>query len=161
MKSVTFIRHAKSSWEFNVPDRERPLNKRGTNDAILTATYFKSLDVLHDLIIASPAQRTLATYDIFNHILNTETITFQIFESLYDFEGSGVRNTLLNLDDDFNSVMVFGHNFALTSLANTLSFSNIQHVPTCGLYKIEFDISCWKDLKQGQLTHFITPKQLK
>ena len=32
MKSIIFIRHAKSSWEFNLPDKKRPLNKRGLFD---------------------------------------------------------------------------------------------------------------------------------
>ncbi|NJN77631.1 MAG: hypothetical protein HC803_04300 [Saprospiraceae bacterium] len=34
MKTVLFIRHAKSSWkDVNLKDIERPLNKRGLRDA--------------------------------------------------------------------------------------------------------------------------------
>ena len=34
MKTWVMVRHAKSSWEFNLPDRERPLANRGVKDAI-------------------------------------------------------------------------------------------------------------------------------
>lgn len=35
MKKLIIVRHAKSSWEHNLPDHERPLNQRGFNDADL------------------------------------------------------------------------------------------------------------------------------
>ena len=161
MKSITFVRHAKSSWEYNLPDIERPLKQRGTTDAILVASHFKELKIAHDLVISSPAQRTLSTYDIFNHELDMESLPFNVIEQLYDFEGTSVNTVLTNLEDKFNAVMLFGHNFALTKLANQLSQSVIDHVPTSGLFRVEFDINSWCQLDKGKLTHFITPKQLK
>ena len=50
MKTVTFIRHAKSSWEKNLPDRDRPLKGRGVKDAMLVANYFKGLGSYFDKI---------------------------------------------------------------------------------------------------------------
>ena len=35
MKTWVMVRHAKSSWEFNLTDRERPLAERGVKDAVL------------------------------------------------------------------------------------------------------------------------------
>ena len=83
-----------------------------------------------------------------------------VIESLYDFEGHAVKTELTKLNNSFGSVMLFGHNFALTKMANQLS-NTIDHVPTSGLFRIEFNIDFWSQLKNGQLTHFITPKQLK
>lgn len=161
MKSVTFIRHAKSSWENNLPDRDRPLKERGVEDAMLVAKHFKGLYISHDLIVSSPANRAISTYDIFNYVLDTKSISLNVIESLYDFEGSAVKTELTKLSNSFSSVMLFGHNFALTKMANQLSNTIIDHVPTSGLFRIEFNINLWSQLKIGQLTHFITPKQLK
>ena len=33
MKTLTIVRHAKSSWNTNHEDHDRPLNKRGVRDA--------------------------------------------------------------------------------------------------------------------------------
>lgn len=161
MKSVTFIRHAKSSWENNLPDRDRPLKERGVKDAMLVANYFKGLSINHDLIVSSPANRALSTYDIFNYLLDMKSISLNVIESLYDFEGPAVKAELSILSNSFSSVMLFGHNFALTKMANQLSKTNIEHVPTSGLFRIEFNVDLWSQLKIGKLTHFITPKQLK
>jgi phosphohistidine phosphatase len=161
MKSVTFIRHAKSSWENNLLDRDRPLKEIGVKDAMLVANYFKGLSINHDLIVSSPANRALSTYDIFNYVMDMKSISLNVIESLYDFEGHAVKTELTKLNNSFSSVMLFGHNFALTKMANQLSNTTIDHVPTSGLFRLEFNIDLWSQLKIGQLTHFITPKQLK
>ena len=58
MKSITFIRHAKSSWKQQLPDHKRPLNKRGLFDA----EFMSSLDVVKsfqpDAVFCSSAKRT-------------------------------------------------------------------------------------------------------
>lgn len=161
MKTVTFIRHAKSSWENNLPDRDRPLKERGVKDAMLVANYFKGLRINHDLILSSPANRALSTYDIFNYVIDMKSISLKVIESLYDFEGHALKIELTKLSNSFSSVMLFGHNFALTNMVNQLSDTTIDHVPTSGLFRIEFNIDLWSQLKTGQLTHFITPKKLK
>ena len=35
MKTWIMVRHAKSSWALDVPDRERPISDRGVRDATL------------------------------------------------------------------------------------------------------------------------------
>ena len=40
MKKITFLRHAKSSWEYNVPDRDRPLMEKGINDIKKVSNIF-------------------------------------------------------------------------------------------------------------------------
>ena len=41
MKELILIRHAKSSWKYNVIDHERPLTDRGLEDAMLVSNYLK------------------------------------------------------------------------------------------------------------------------
>jgi phosphohistidine phosphatase len=65
MKSITFIRHAKSSWEYQLPDEKRPLNKRGLFDA----EFMSSLDIVNsfqpDAVFCSSAKRTRETCRVF------------------------------------------------------------------------------------------------
>ena len=42
MKTVILVRHGKSSWEYNVSDRDRPLMERGIKDVNKVAKEFQS-----------------------------------------------------------------------------------------------------------------------
>ena len=65
MKKIILIRHAKSSWEHNVSDLERPINKRGFNDAILIAGILNNLSIDIDAVFSRISKRTLQTAKIF------------------------------------------------------------------------------------------------
>ena len=69
MKSIVFIRHAKSSWKFRLADEKRPLNKRGLFDA----EFMSSLDIVKsfqpDAVFCSTAKRTRETCDFFLKML--------------------------------------------------------------------------------------------
>ena len=161
MKTITFIRHAKSSWEYNVPDRERPLNIRGNKDAELVSNYIKDKLGAMDYIFCSPANRTLSTYDIFNYYCNWNSIPFKTSEQLYDFSGESIINFINSLPNELNNVTIFSHNNALFNIINKLGNNNIDKFPTCSLVKIQFEINEWANLKQGNLLIHLTPKHLK
>ncbi len=65
MKTLLILRHAKSSWkDDNLPDRERPLNKRGQEDAPKMGALLRKHDLLPDLVLSSPAQRARSTAEL-------------------------------------------------------------------------------------------------
>ena len=161
MKKLTLVRHAKSSWEFNVSDRERPLKKRGINDAKLVSLNFMKSPVNIDFIYTSPAKRAYSTCEIFIKNLDFPTNRIKESEGLYDFGGEGVMNFVKNLDDQLNTVMIFGHNHAFTSIVNLYGNWYIDNLPTSGLVLIEFDAQSWKDVKHGQTKQVILPRDLK
>ena len=60
MKALFILRHAKSSWtEQDLPDHDRPLNKRGKNDAPRMGKLLKDEDLIPDLILSSTARLEL------------------------------------------------------------------------------------------------------
>ena len=62
MKTLTIVRHAKSSWDDEtLGDRERPLNERGERDAPMMGRRIAAAGIRPSLIIASPAVRTWST----------------------------------------------------------------------------------------------------
>ncbi|HRG10817.1 MAG TPA: histidine phosphatase family protein, partial [Cyclobacteriaceae bacterium] len=60
MKILYLIRHAKSSWDNpKLEDFDRPLNKRGQKDAPRMAKRLKEKRITPDIMLSSPAERTL------------------------------------------------------------------------------------------------------
>jgi len=161
MKTLILVRHAKSSWQYDVNDRDRPLKKRGINDAILVSNAFKNKELFPDMVFSSPANRALSTCKIF--IKNLEVIDekLKIIENLYDFGGEHVIHFVKNLSEDYKNVMIFGHNHAFTSICNIFGDKFIDNLPTSGLVVIDFDVNSWSNIKNGTTKFMIFPRDLK
>jgi len=161
MKFIVLVRHGKSSWEFDVTDRERPLKQRGVNDAQLVANEFIKSNKIPEKVFSSPANRALSTCKIFVEAFNLSENSISIEDDLYDFGGESVIRFIKQLPNTYDDIMIFGHNHAFTSIANIFGDKFIENLPTSGLIKLKFDIDNWKDLKQGFTELIITPKELK
>lgn len=161
MKEIILVRHGKSSWEFDITDRNRPLKTRGINDSKLVSSELGSAGDIPHAIFSSPANRALSTCKIFTETLKISEEKINIIEDLYDFEGKSVINFIKSLPNDLDEVMIFGHNHAFTSISNIFGDTFIDNLPTSGLVKLNFDIDDWKDLKQGTTKFIIIPKELK
>lgn len=161
MKTLLFVRHGKSSWEYQVSDQDRPLKERGIADAHLVSTHLKGLNYQIDGCVSSPANRALHTGMIFLRNLNFDLNTFQVIRELYDFSGESVLNVIKGMDDSLETVLLFGHNYAFTSLVNMLGDDYIENLPTSGMAILEFDLAHWKDLKKGKTKHIVFPKELR
>jgi len=161
MKKLILVRHGKSSWEYSVSDRDRPLSERGINDAQLVSGKVLAQNIQIDAIFSSPANRALHTSTIFLRQLDFPIKKFQLANELYDFSGDDVLRFLQNLSHNLNAVMIFGHNHAFTHLANSLGNTYIDNVPTSGLVELEFDIKDWSKISKGTTTQTIFPKYLR
>lgn len=161
MKKIFLVRHAKSSWDYDVIDKDRPLNNRGINDANLVSKELSSNISAIDFVYSSPAIRALHTCNIFLRNLWLDYEKFQITESLYDFGGNEVVNFIKSLNDSYNTVMIFGHNHAFTSICNIFGSEIIDNLPTSGFVEINFNINSWKDVEQGETKQVLFPKHLK
>lgn len=161
MKTLILVRHAKSSWEEDVKDLNRPLNKRGFNDANLVSKAFKSYNFHPDAIYSSPANRAFTTCGIFIENLNFSEQLVTTDQQLYDFGGDQVRRFIKALNDGLDKVMIFGHNHAFTSLTNSFGDTSIDNLPTSGLVMIEFNVDNWKQVSQGKTKMILKPKDFK
>jgi phosphohistidine phosphatase len=155
------MRHAKSSWKYDVTDAERPLNKRGFNDAALVSESLKKTSFLPEIIFSSPAKRALSTCQIFIKTLKIDQKILHIEDELYDFGGQNVINFIHNIDNSYEKVMIFGHNHAFTSICNIFGNQFIDNLPTSGLVVINFDVTSWQNVKKGITKLTIFPRDLK
>ena len=85
MKQLILMRHGKSSWDYDVSDKDRPLKQRGINDAHLVSQTFALHAPSIDFIYSSPANRALHTSMIFVRNLEFDLSRFKVNDMLYDF----------------------------------------------------------------------------
>ncbi len=161
MKTIYFIRHAKSSWkDMSLRDFDRPLNKRGLRDAPFMANLLKEKGVEPDAIVSSPANRAYTTACYFAKALNIEVADIIKEKAIYEAYYSTVLAVVQKQSDQLDTLLVFGHNPAFTNLANSFTGNHIDNVPTCGIVEVAATINKWAELDEGngKVVNFLYPK---
>lgn len=162
MKTVFFVRHAKSSWDHaGLSDIDRPLNERGLRDAPFMAHMLAGKGVRPDRIISSPANRAYSTAQFFASSFGISPKEIEVVKSIYEAWPDEIIRIVNHLPDQFSTVVLFGHNPTLTAVANMFSNEYIVNLPTCGIFQVEADVRSWKDFKRetGKLAALYFPKQ--
>lgn len=161
MKRLTLIRHAKSDrGMLGYSDFDRPLNSQGEQTAQRLGKTLKQQQIQFDQIFSSPAQRSLSTTELICEAAGTPTTQIITDPSLYTFDMEELYRFIEGIDDTFKNVAIIGHNPAITLLANDITFACIDHVPPCGVVRIQLDINEWVAAHSGtgQLIEFDYPK---
>ena len=147
MKFLTLVRHAKSSWEDPLlPDRERPLNKRGRRDAPAMGARLADRGCHPELILSSPATRALSTAHVIAEALDYPVDRIVVDERIYEDGAEGILAAVHDAGGEADRIMLFGHNPDLTWLINRLSGIQLDNLPTCGVAMLQFAIPEWTDL---------------
>lgn len=164
MKTLFIVRHAKSSWDSPyLSDFERPLNKRGEKNLPDMAKRFEDTGYSVDLIVTSPAVRALTTAKGFASQLNFTADKLLEEESFYHASAQSIKQRLSRIENEHDSVMIFGHNPGLTSLINSLSNFNLYNLPTCAVCGIQFEFDFWESIlhTKGEKFYYDYPKSIK
>src|SRR5688572_15073277 len=162
MKTVVFIRHAKSSKKTKkLRDIERPLSKRGMKDAPLMSRVLKNTHLVPQVIMSSPAERAIKTAQLIGQEFDFTPSTIVSDPNLYMESKSSLLNTIKQFDNRYDTIFVVSHNPGLTDLVNYLSLETIDNIPTCGAIAIQVDSESWDelDMGNGKMLFFETPKQ--
>ena len=176
MRQLLLLRHAKSSWgDKACPDRDRPLNERGRRNAARMAQEMHRLGLEPDMILVSPARRTMQTMEALEPWHDSPLV--EEIESLYLADVPELLGALHGVAETVRSVLLIGHNPGLHDLAVTLAgltdrplphhASSTERAlaegfPTGAL--AEFTVAgSWWDLREGggRLVRFLTPKMLE
>lgn len=163
MKRVIIVRHAKSVPYGYDDDFYRDLTERGENDAERISTKLKSLDINPDLVIASPATRTMHTASIFCQNLGYDRARIRQVKDLY--EGITTQyfiEFLQKLPEDIQTVFIFGHNPTVYYLVyNLVKYFN-SDMPTCSTVALDFQVEKWTEVsvRGAQVAFQITPKSI-
>ncbi|MCH2023597.1 MAG: histidine phosphatase family protein [Saprospiraceae bacterium] len=151
MKTLFLVRHAKSSWkDHRLDDIDRPLNKRGQRDAPFMAHLMKKKGVNIDVFVSSPALRAHSTAIAFAKVLADSKVEIILKPEIYEVSSATLIYTVQNqFKDEWDAVMMFGHNYAYTDFANWYAKPFIENVPTCGIVAIDFEVENWSDVTRS------------
>jgi len=150
MKHLLLIRHAKSSWDFNVEDFDRPLNDRGEKNAPEMAKRLIEKDIKIDAFVSSPANRALSTAKLFVNEYGKKAKNIITVPALYSASIETFYSVIEELNDDDKTVAIFSHNPSITEFANELTDTRVDDMPTCAIYAVKTDIKKWKDFRDAE-----------
>ena len=162
MKNLYLTRHAKSSWgNPGLADIDRPLNGRGKKAAPLMGKLISERGEKPELLISSPANRAFSTAKAFAKEMGYAETDIIVNRAIYVVSAQQLLNLVKDLDDLYNSIMLFGHNPTFTSFGDMVSGENIVNVVTCGVVRIDFEFSSWKniDFNSGRMVFYEYPKK--
>lgn len=172
MRQLLLLRHAKSSWQTaDIPDRERPLNRRGADAARLLGDYLLQAGLLPDLALVSSATRTEETWHRMSKRWPGHTAAVELLEALYLAAPSRLLAQIRRAPQSAGRLLVVGHNPGLEALAARLAGpgSNAEararlarKYPTGGLALFAVTVDRWGDLAAGRcrLERFVVPRDL-
>ncbi len=119
MRQLLLLRHAKSSRDDKLlPDRDRPLAPKGRVRAAAMAQTLRELGLAPDLVLVSPARRTLETLEALEPW--DETPLIEPLEQLYLANVTQLFTILNGVAETVRSVLLIGHNPGLHELAVAL-----------------------------------------
>jgi phosphohistidine phosphatase len=153
MKTVTLIRHAKSSWKYSgLGDYDRPLNKRGRRDAAMMAERLAARGFAPQRIITSPALRALRTAEAIAAAIDLAWRQVEIAPLIYGAAVHELLQLIRELAPDERWVALVGHNPEFTLLAHRLSGRPIDKLPTGGVVESQFNIDRWQRIDADGVT---------
>lgn len=167
MKQILLMRHAKSSWEdASLKDFDRPLAERGLNDAPRMGRFIREAKYKPAAIVSSTAERARQTAELVAEAaqLNADNISWN--EQLYYGSGKDYLQAIRAAADDFERIMLVGHNPLMETVTGMLSGANDKvavRMPTAALVCLESFANNWKQVGPGtcQIKWMMIPKVLK
>jgi phosphohistidine phosphatase len=163
MKTLLLMRHGKSSWkDDSLSDHERPLKKSGRRDTKRIAQEIEKNDLYPHIILSSSAARAKETAEILMDTLGFENrIIFS--DQLYMAEPEDFIDVLSQLDDDYDTVLVIGHNPGMEAFIQIID-GEIETLPTAGLGQLVLVLDSWQDISldtMGELVGLWKPRELR
>lgn len=131
---LTLVRHAKSSWQSpGQADHDRPLNERGRADAPVMAQRLIHKGCIPDHIVCSSARRTQETAACFSQAFNLTSEQLSVKRELYLATPELIILSIRKLIEQFDHVMVIGHNPGMEDLCALLDPSHPAPMPTLAI----------------------------
>lgn len=166
MKRLVVLRHTKSSWDDpGFDDHDRPLAKRGRKAAEKLAGQIREHGPAPELVVCSTALRARETLAGVGRGLEAD-VPVQLDPGLYMASLQGLVGLVRKLPDEYDSVMLVGHNPGfhelVLHLADDLPDRVRDKLPTGALVTIDLDVRHWQDVRvgTGHVVGVVFPREL-
>ncbi len=159
-KTLIVMRHSKSSWEHQGPDKDRPLNARGQSNAATLGNWLRAQNLSPDEVLCSSAARTQET---------TARLKLTIEPTLIDALYLASPDVLLKYVQraSGDTVLLVSHNPGIADFVESLAQHAPNHprfldYPTGATTVFSCDITDWSELNadSAAVQHFVIPREL-
>ena len=161
MKKLIFIRHGRAEDPTSeISDFERSLTTKGKVITRMMAHRLREKEDDPGLIITSPAFRALETAFIFAGEFGIKPERIRINSNLYYKAGMKMLIEMLaGINDEINTITLFGHNPAFTEMPDRLSSEGCEFLTKTSIVCLSFKIKTWSEIKSdtGNLEYFLKP----
>lgn len=149
MRRLTLLRHGQAQAIDSCPeDFERPLTRRGTIEAQEIAARMVHRNLIPDLILVSPAERTWATASIIAAACDLDSKQVQCARELYLGTPESTWRVVAQRDTRLGHVLLCGHNPGLSQLASRLGpIPQARELPTGGFVTAVWHHAHWSVLE--------------
>ena len=169
MKTLYFLRHAKSDWsDLSLPDYERPLNARGRRACMKIGLALQRMGVMPDRVLCSTATRAQETLE---RVMSAGELSWPVTREggLYGAGADRILSLIRQQPDDCSSLLLVGHNPGFQDLVVGLSGEEAKDgmidranrkLPTGAFAEISFTENSFQQigLGSGCLQQFVKPK---
>ncbi|NIP29859.1 MAG: histidine phosphatase family protein [Candidatus Dadabacteria bacterium] len=148
-KKIFIYRHAKSDWNAEYSDdHERPLATKGVRSAKLMGKLLAKSNQVPELVITSSALRAKNTLDTSMKEGKWKS-EMKIDKNLYYGSFIEIFESLNEITDKYNSIMLVSHEPKCSSLCSYLIGGGDIVFPTAAMARIDYNIESWNKITPG------------
>lgn len=146
--TLYLLRHGEADWpEWDKPDDERPLTKKGKKEMRRVAEFLRKLQVAPSLILSSPLPRAWQTAEIVAEYLGVE---LREENALRPGFNPARFQTILRRNQDAE-LMIVGHEPDFSAVIRALTGGNVK-LAKAGIARVDLDGAT------GRLIWLLPPK---
>lgn len=160
------VRHAKSSWDHDVDDHDRPLSGRGRRDADALGRLLVEQQLVADLVLCSTAARTQQTWER-AHAIGAAAGEVRLVRGIYHAWVPELVRLVRETPEEVGTLLMLGHAPGIPDLVehvcirtDSAAWARLdQKYPTSGLAVITLP-GPWRDLggTSADLVRFTVPR---
>lgn len=151
MKTLYLLRHGQAPWPPEIPDDfSRQLSATGERQAASVGLYLAQAEAKPEMIVASPADRTRQTARLVANALSYPERQIHYAREIYSADVWLLARIVQEHAASLNNLLMVGHNPTLAHFGEWLTGEPIDHLATCGLLTIGFDMAKWSGIGRGQ-----------
>ena len=121
MIELMLMRHAKSDWNSHTADIDRPLNSRGSRDAVAMGAYLEQTGLVPDKMIISPARRTRQTAELLLRNLPVDEQQVFVDRDLYLADIETLSEIVELYADENQRILLLAHNPGMDDMVSYLA----------------------------------------
>jgi phosphohistidine phosphatase len=150
MKNLFLVRHAQAVENTGrATDLYRNLTPLGFRNATKIGRKIFEMDIQPDMIFSSHSERTRSTAELIAEQIKFDAQKIEFTEELYEASARTLFAFIKNFNDEWNHVLIIGHNPSITYFAEYITHQSIGVVSPAGLVYIQFEVDQWNLIDEG------------